>query len=253
MNVIAPVAFNRDRLEVIKERIARGYERANKGGQEWVEGSLELAAALREARDNIPSNITFKGWLLANKLDFYNKNDRQALISFGDNLEVARTVLTETKSRSYDLIWRENKNRFPRTRKTTDKIHYSKPRVRNPGRAMILRKMKLGEGVIDSLKGTTLDSALEMDELVILNRGAPPGELNKVVSRLVQEAIAGKEVSALAYTASLAGSNTRKHVPTLMDAWKKHMIFPWKRAGWAEREKFLQHVMEMHTAKEAAE
>jgi hypothetical protein len=30
----------------------------------------------------------------------------------------AMVVLTETKSRSYDLIWRENKNRYRSTAKT---------------------------------------------------------------------------------------------------------------------------------------
>jgi Protein of unknown function (DUF3102) len=65
-------------------------------------------------------------------------------------------------------------------------------------RAMLHRRMKLGDQVVDKLKGTTLDRADELDELVILNRGAPEGGHTEIVKRLVADAIDGKPVSAVA-------------------------------------------------------
>jgi hypothetical protein len=77
----------------------------------------------------------------------------------------------------------------------------SKPRKpRNRARATNLRAMKLGDSTIDKLKGTSLGSAAEMDELVILNRGAPKGGHTKPVKQLVAAAVAGEDVSAIAYT-----------------------------------------------------
>lgn len=67
----------------------------------------------------------------------------------------------------------------------------------NMSRTMILRRMKLGDEIVDKLAGTSLDRAEELDELVKLNRGAPEGELTPIVKDLVARAIAGEDVSAL--------------------------------------------------------
>jgi hypothetical protein len=61
----------------------------------------------------------------------------------------------------------------------------------------IHRTMKLDEATIVKIKGTSLDSAAEMDKLVILNRDAEEGGLTDTVKRLVEEAVAGKDVSAV--------------------------------------------------------
>jgi Protein of unknown function (DUF3102) len=70
----------------------------------------------------------------------------------------------------------------------------------NPVRAMNLRKMKLGDETVGKLKGTSLDSAAELDELVVLNRGAPQGGHTEIVDQLVADAVAGKQVSAIECT-----------------------------------------------------
>src|SRR5262249_572247 len=46
------------------------------------------------------------------------------------------------------------------------------------------------------------DSAREMDELIVLNRGAAEGEHTEPVKQLVAAAVAGKKVSAIEYTKS---------------------------------------------------
>jgi hypothetical protein len=56
--------------------------------------------------------------------------------------------------------------------------------------------------VVEKLKGTSLDSAAEMRELVFLNRGAPEGGHTPEVTQLVAAAAAGADVSAIAYTKS---------------------------------------------------
>jgi regulator of replication initiation timing len=64
------------------------------------------------------------------------------------------------------------------------------------------RARKLGEDTIAKIKGTSLDNARELDELVILNRGAPEGELTPIVRQLVEAAAAGGAASAIDYTKS---------------------------------------------------
>jgi hypothetical protein len=61
----------------------------------------------------------------------------------------------------------------------------------------IHRTMKLDEATMAKIKGTSLDSAAEMDELNILNRGAEEGGLTDIVKLLVEDAAAGKNVSAI--------------------------------------------------------
>jgi hypothetical protein len=74
-------------------------------------------------------------------------------------------------------------------------------RTRNQsGSRMTFRAMKLGDDVMAAIKGTSLDSAPEMDELIIANRGAKPDQLTDLVKCLVRAAAAGKHVSAIAVT-----------------------------------------------------
>jgi hypothetical protein len=70
----------------------------------------------------------------------------------------------------------------------------------NRVRATIYREGKLGEETVAKLDGTSLGSAREMDELVILNRAAPEGEHTEIVKQLVADAVAGKAVSAIEYS-----------------------------------------------------
>lgn len=72
--------------------------------------------------------------------------------------------------------------------------------------------MKLGEDTIAKIKGTALDRADEMDALIKLNRGAAPGTLTKDVQQLVEDAAAGKNVSAIAYTAKIRGRSAPSRV-----------------------------------------
>src|SRR5262245_48557239 len=208
-----------DRLDGIKRRILAALKLTTleHTATDWVEGSLELALALRDAKDLIPSHYTFSGWLQANQIPI-TRDNRTALLHLTVDLELMRIVLAETKSRSYDLIWRnEFRPRFRKLASDTPKPGHK--RLRNSrGRRDLFREMKLGREAIARIKGTTLDTAAELEELVMLNRGAAPGQLTPLVRQLIEDAVAGKEVSALAESSKLANGRRLPH--TLIDAWR---------------------------------
>ena len=231
---IIPIGHNR--LDYLRRRIIEGHERANRGGAEWVEGSLQMAEALREGREAVPANISFREWLKQNNLDFLSHHDRAALINLGENLALARVVLTETDHKSYERIWAQNKSRFTSARKTPIK---RKTRTTLPGQGMVNRIMKLGEETVAALKGTSLDSAMEMDELIMLNRGSPPGEHTEIVKRLIADAVAGKPVSAVAETRITLRSHNKSSSFDIEAAWIKRMVAPWTLADQDRRTKLL--------------
>ena len=95
-------------------RIDDAYERTLIGRQEWVEGSLELAVALIEARDMFPDNNNqFSEWLVRSGHNHLGKNDQAGLISLGRNPKQARITLEETKRISYQHIWNDVREGYP--------------------------------------------------------------------------------------------------------------------------------------------
>src|SRR5690348_939078 len=67
-------------LNVLAECIKAAYGRTVDGRNEWISGTLELAANLDEARARFPSDIDFGVWLVQNELDWLGKEDRAALL-----------------------------------------------------------------------------------------------------------------------------------------------------------------------------
>lgn len=228
-----------DPLDRIKKRIRDGFERTKNGRQEWIEGTLDVAAALHEGRQKFSDHIRFGDWLKKNGIDFFNKNDRAALLRFAENADVARTVLTETTRMSLQMVWRDNKSRFPNVRKTTATTTKRQRVTREM--TMTLRVMKLGAETIAKIQGTSLDRADEMRELIMLNRGAAPGELTPIVRQLVDDAAAGKLVSARGETAARFGIRAKD---PLLAAWTKRMVYAWTIATHDERQKFIEWLME---------
>lgn len=114
-------------LERLGRRIDQAWQRIQKGEGEWVEGSLELAQALAEGRGRFSANKAFGDWLVVERHDHVNKDDRAALINLAADLTVARDVLNKTKRRSYKLIWTEEKGRFLHAEKT-DKPKRGRPK-----------------------------------------------------------------------------------------------------------------------------
>jgi hypothetical protein len=94
-------------LDVLVQRIRSAYERTEHGRREWIEGTLELAAALAEARARVPADRQFSHWIVDAGLEDINHQDRAALISMAADLPATRRVLEETKRLSWRLIWDE--------------------------------------------------------------------------------------------------------------------------------------------------
>lgn len=103
-------------LRAIGRRIDEAWENERAG---WVDRSLALMAALREARERFPSNKSFGAWLTENGHDHWRKNTRAALIGLAADPQRARDLLTTTDRRSYELIWKDETRRVPSARITT--------------------------------------------------------------------------------------------------------------------------------------
>jgi hypothetical protein len=113
----------------------------------------------------------------------------------------------ETVTTSVDTMGRRQRAKKTQKKKSAESESGKQPprsrlSTRNTTTANILRRMKLGDEVVDKLAGTSLGSAAEMDELIILNRGAPEGEHTDIVEKLIADAVAGKDVSAVATAAA---------------------------------------------------
>jgi hypothetical protein len=118
-------------LDSIGRRIDAAWKRAHNGEQEWVEGSLELMQALREARQRFPSHNKFGRWLDTYDHNHISHQDRAALIGMASDLKLAREVLSEGNPRAYRYIWEEVKGRFTQMGKT----EIPKPSQRRRGRS----------------------------------------------------------------------------------------------------------------------
>src|SRR3954447_13973124 len=100
-------------MNVLADKIRSALHRVERSRFEWIEGTLELAVLLAEARLRFSADQEFSHWLVDAKLQDINYSDRAALIAMAADLQLARIVLQETRRSSWQLIWeREMKARF---------------------------------------------------------------------------------------------------------------------------------------------
>jgi hypothetical protein len=114
-------------------------------------------------------------------------------------------------------------------------------RKESMSRANTYRAMMLGDEAMEKIKGTTLDSAAELDALVFLNRGAKLGKLTKDARELVEDAHAGKDVSAIAERANSVNATSKR--PVLIEAWRKRMLFAWNQASKDEKADLIAYLI----------
>ncbi|HEV8503670.1 MAG TPA: hypothetical protein VGR63_19015 [Casimicrobiaceae bacterium] len=100
------------RIDAAYERAQRGLRKQTEGRAEWIEGSLELAAALLEGRERM-GNPAFGAWLRDNHHDHLNATDRAALMNIGRDPSLARAALEASQSISYQIIWGEARYHYP--------------------------------------------------------------------------------------------------------------------------------------------
>lgn len=100
-------------MNVLADRIRAAYGRTEQGRHEWIEGTLELAAALAEARTRFKADRQFAVWLAENDLDQLGENDRAALIKMAQEPTLLRDILTEQADQLHpDTILRKSIDRF---------------------------------------------------------------------------------------------------------------------------------------------
>jgi hypothetical protein len=112
------------------------------------------------------------------------------------NRAIAKQVKADDKTVGKVRRDLESTAEFPQLEKTTGTDGKARPARSTVFKT--LRTMKLGEETIDKINGTSLDNAKELDALIVLNRGAPKGELTDIVKQLIADAVAGENVSAIA-------------------------------------------------------
>jgi hypothetical protein len=103
---------NKDNLPHLAREIKSGLDLAEKGKQDRINGLVQAAIALHEARSLIKADIRFNKWCTANEFgpDALNAHDRAALIAMGADPERMRSILTNSERQSaryvYQHEWR---------------------------------------------------------------------------------------------------------------------------------------------------
>jgi len=115
------------KLDLLAKRIRTDLDLRVASHADWVQATLDLSAALAEARDHFKADIAFGRWCDESQFDL-NKDDRAAYIAFGREAERARQILERTESRSVRLIFQKEfrvrsaaKPQKPKTAKASPK------------------------------------------------------------------------------------------------------------------------------------
>lgn len=132
----------------LAKTIIKAWDRCQHGRAEWIEGTLELGAALLEGRDRM-GNIEFGVWLERHELNFLNKNDRASLIEMARAPDVLRLVLEETKRTSYQYI-RNEEFRLPYVRNTET--------IENTSTVPVSEPLESSETVAETKTETTIEA-----------------------------------------------------------------------------------------------
>lgn len=96
-------------MDVLAERYRTAFDKMEGGREQWIEGTLDLAAVVAELRKKYPAHQEFSRYLERYKLQSISANDRAALLGFHKvGRETARKLLERSKSERWRNIW-ENK------------------------------------------------------------------------------------------------------------------------------------------------
>jgi hypothetical protein len=146
------------------------------------------------------------------------------------NLQIAKQVKADDKTVAKVRSELESRSEIPNVETRTDskgRKQQAHKQPTDPAVAAVFkhnRAAKLGEDTVARLHGTSLGTARELDELIVLNRGSPHGELNDIVRKLVDDAVAGKAVSAIATGAAIengAPVESHDYLKALVVSWNE--------------------------------
>lgn len=97
-------------MDVLAERYHAATKKMEGGRAQWIAGTLERAVVVLDVRIDYPDHRAFSQWLNRHGFQKVGKNDLTALLWMAENLEVARTLLEQTKSMSLETIYRSRSN-----------------------------------------------------------------------------------------------------------------------------------------------
>jgi hypothetical protein len=83
MTNLVAVAEGAGPLDVLAQRYRAAFEKTKAGREQWIEGTLELAAVIREARELIPDHREYSHWLTRNQLEQFHPNKLRAYVGLG--------------------------------------------------------------------------------------------------------------------------------------------------------------------------
>ena len=100
-------------LDVLAQRCRAAFDKMQGGRAQWIEGTLELAAVVAEARERpeLASNAAFSRWLYQHGLNYLSPNDRVALLGFCRDPKTSREMLEQSNSTSWRVIWENRAKR----------------------------------------------------------------------------------------------------------------------------------------------
>ena len=109
-------------LASLAETARSALKKTKQSRATWLAATLQLAEALRQAREALPSNDVFGAWLADNKLDV-SKDDKSALINLAVHKAEALEVFERPEWWSARLAWNELRRlRTLRTREAVESI-----------------------------------------------------------------------------------------------------------------------------------
>jgi hypothetical protein len=191
MTTLVTVPQSGTALDVLAERYRAAFEKMEGGREQWIEGTLDLAVVVAEARVTLPDHRGFSQWLQRYQLEHLHPNDRFALIGFSRDLKAARKMLEDTASISWRSIWEKQqkvtptkpgKGDFPRgggrMRRVPSGAHYRKQYVPTvmrdetpmpaPKPRKELSEMFLSREQVDpDFKGTPLEFATKYGHVLL--------------------------------------------------------------------------------------
>jgi hypothetical protein len=111
MNMHMTVPEGSTKIDMLAERYRAAFTKLEGGRAQWIEGTLELAVVVAEARIDYPDHRAFSHWLSHHGLEHLHPNDCMALKGFSRDLQAARKMLEESKSTSWRTIWEKQPKR----------------------------------------------------------------------------------------------------------------------------------------------
>jgi hypothetical protein len=208
----------------------------------WIDRSIVMMQRLRQIRDKFPRDQEFGAWIRDKRLNFYGHTEQAALLGLSTDIELARKSMNETTSYSYRVIWDENKSRFPGAGKpqATRNNRKKKSKSNEMTDKHAFRLMKL-EDDLSALANTALGSPKEIDALILIKDHKP-----EVYADLVQRAISGEPVSAIAWLErkKLKPAPTGAELKQIWSTQSHRLLSAWLRADPKAQNELLKYMEE---------